>query len=220
MNNDFERFSQTYIRDINRIAENDRNTRKRGLQNLFESLPWTEKNKNSWVQQLVNSILLTPLLSTLKDSVEKCRELTLNILNKVVDNDLIISSNNFEILIQSLVSRINQNPFPEPAEEIRLMNLELIFKMLQKNHYKNLFTAALIDLLIQMSSKSLLDNFPNSKRLSSQIICLLTEKYPFLIRRSTKQLLKSLLGNIQHQHSKTRQLTVRVRSAYFSEPNH
>jgi hypothetical protein len=85
MNDDkFASFVQKYQRDLNRIAESDRNTRKRGLQKLLEDLPWESRQESIHLQQLCISSLFRQLFALLGDPVEKCREVSLTMYRKML----------------------------------------------------------------------------------------------------------------------------------------
>ena len=99
-------FMQKYQRDINRIFDSDRNTRKRGLQKLLEDLPWSDTTYLVDLQELCKSRLFPQVLLLTSDSVEKCRELSLNILKKILS--LFDSYADFaEDIIASLCSRVS-----------------------------------------------------------------------------------------------------------------
>lgn len=83
--NEYQAFVLKFQRDLNRISDTDRMTRKRGLQNLLDALPWNNKTDYPYLINFIKSSLIELLLITLTDAIEKCRELTLKILMKIFE---------------------------------------------------------------------------------------------------------------------------------------
>jgi hypothetical protein len=59
-------------------------------------------------------------------------------------------------------------------------------------------------------AKALTDSFPAVKRFGAEIIIFLANTIPTQFRMSFKPILKSLVGNANHQHSKTRAATLKA----------
>ena len=68
----------------------------------------------------------------------------------------------------------------------------------------------LIEAMLQSLCKALSDSFPAVKRICAEIICSIVTTSSTLIRSYYKQLLKTLLLNASHQHSKTRVVTLQA----------
>ena len=200
---------QKFQRDLNRIVDADRNTRKRGLLKLLEDLPWSQHD--SAMKDLVLLHLLQPLITTLSDVVEKCREISLKLINKCIDNcALAIPNGIYSNMVTVLCSRINDTPFPEPTEELRLQVIELLHKILLFPAVNTSMEISTIEMILQSLTRALVDPFPAAKRACGELVVLLAEKWPQCICSSFKKLLYSLHGNAQHQHSKTRVITLRA----------
>ena len=145
-----------FAREINRIQDSDRTVRKRGLQKLSDDLPWTSKGKTKKaLKQLLIAKVLPALLGAtnledgeknnsvlfqgsvvclLADPIEKCRELSLQIVRKVLESFAVLSSTLLNIIVEALCQRINESPFPEVAEELRLVVIENIRRALKYEH--------------------------------------------------------------------------------------
>jgi hypothetical protein len=54
---------QKFQRDINRMSDSDRNTRKRGLQKLLEELPWNSNKQKKALESLLSTHILVPLIA-------------------------------------------------------------------------------------------------------------------------------------------------------------
>lgn len=133
-----------FQRDINRMQDADRNTRHRGLQKLLTDLPWTGKGGSGTkkaVRQLLGNNVLPVLLGLdltgtdndafrttgpgmLSDPVEKCRALSLQVLKTMLDNVTGFKSTIICATAHALALRVSETPFPEAAEELRLVVVE------------------------------------------------------------------------------------------------
>ncbi|RYG99401.1 hypothetical protein EON65_50305, partial [archaeon] len=113
-----------FIRDINRAKDADRNSRKRGLQKLCETLPWDDKKQRVELQAFIQTHLYPIVQMAVADSVEKCREFALKMTHLILKVWTAIPIPTLSDLTTSLVSRINDHPFPEPAEELRQLVVE------------------------------------------------------------------------------------------------
>lgn len=204
----------TYQRDLNRILDADRNTRKRGLQKLLESLPWEKKSDRAELLCYVNDHLLRTTLTAVADPVEKCRELALRILKNItgiwkdVDYEVLLDMNS------KLCERIAESPFPETAEELRLLVVEILVEVTKKDNKmrKKLETPqnSLADRIVTVMCKALNDNFPAVKRTSGELITYLCKVNKQVVRTHVKLLVKGLSANSNHQHSKTRQISLQA----------
>jgi len=101
-------------------------------------------------------------------------------------------------------------PFEETAEEIRLLLLKLMTSLIVKAPSTTAFESCMIPL-----KRALTDNFPEVKRECCLLIAKLAkdEDGGKVLRGHGEGLIKGLLGNLNHQHSKTRQMTVKVRQS-------
>lgn len=203
-------------RDINRMTDSDRNTRKRGLQKLLDDIPWNPKSAEQVevLHTFLSDVLLAPAVAVISDPVEKCRELALKILMKIVSCNLNIEGSNIAAVINVLCGRVNDLPFPEPAEELRLMVLEVLFSLLRKacndTNYDTAFRSTMSTTVFPVICKVLQDNFPAVKVLGSEIVIFISEKFARLVQEGFRPLLKSLIANIFHQHSKVRSTTLKA----------
>lgn len=202
-----------FQREINRICDSDRNTRKSGLKNLLEKLPWSCSDVEE-VQSLRNTCkeaLFAPLLLTLADQAEKCRELSIALLTKIVhlfQSDL--EHENVIKLVNALCRRVNDTPFPEKSEEIRFQVIQLI-RVLCPLVYRDGVVSNDV-MILPAIAKALVDLFPDAKKACSEVIIEIGKLTPpEHIRMHYKELLRGLIVNATHQHYKVRSLAVKVR---------
>ena len=198
-----------FQRDINRTSDSDRMTRKRGLQKLLDDLPWKSNKQRAALEELFAIHLLNPLIAGVSDPVEKCRELSLSILkasfgiaSTALRHEVIVR------IVRCLCDRIGEVPFLESSEELRLQVIELIMMILNHPAYPK--TSDVDDVVLVALNKALTDTFPAAKRAGAELVCKLADTSPHAVRMCFKTLLKPLVGNALHQHSKTRSITVQA----------
>lgn len=206
---------QKFQRDINRMGDSDRMTRKRGLQKLLDELPWKSGKQRGELEKLIATNILLPLIDGLSDQVEKCRELSITLLasSLTIIRSGTLTSEVMLKMIRSLCDRLHDIPSKETSEELRLQILELIKGIMKHPAFASSFNANSVevaDLLLSTMVKALSDSFPAAKRASADIVCAVSAFCPVSVRMCFKSLLKSLIGNATHQHSKTRSVTLQV----------
>ena len=205
-------FEAKFQRDLNRIIDAERNTRKRGLQKIFDDIPWNDASED--YATFVNETLLKLLIPTISDPIEKCRELTLNIIKKLFSNgNNLPRLDNPNDLVRKLCQRIGETPFPESAEELRLLVSEILSSLLQFFSAKNIIgeeISHINGIILEALCKALNDNFPAVKRSCAELISAITILSPKVVQLHLKSLLKGLSINVLHQHAKTRILTLQA----------
>jgi hypothetical protein len=206
-----------FQREINRISDSDRNTRKSGLKKLLENLPWNSTNEEEIeaLRQTCKDVIFEPLLITLVDQVEKCREHSIAVLTKIVNlfqTDL--DFGRLAKLATVLCSRVNDTPFPEKGEELRFQVVQLI-RVLCPLIFQESTSASdvkeMSEMIIPAIGKALVDLFPDVKKACSEVIIDIGKLTSAeAIRAHYKVLLKGLIANASHQHYKVRSLTIKV----------
>ena len=198
-----------FAREINRISDADRNARKRGLQKLLDELPWTAEKKA--VNDLFLATLKDPVFIAIADPIEKCRDLSLQILLKAVDSFDDITPFADSVL-SLLYARVGDTPFPEPAEELRLQVGTLIQKIfthksLPLDRKQDILTC--IPSFLTALSVAIKDSFPAAKTQLSSLVTDVAPYVKFATKKHAKDIIKSLAGNAMHQHSKVRSATLK-----------
>ena len=98
-------------------------------------------------------------------------------------------------------------PFQEEAEEIRLLLVKLVTALAVKTPREETFDSCMISL-----KRALSDNFPEVKRECCLFIAKVSkdDAGARALRAHGEVLVRNLLSNLGHQHSKTRQMTVKA----------
>lgn len=214
--------SAQFHRELNRLLDSDRNTRKKGLQKLYESLPWERKETRPQLVKFVEESIIEVILSAniLADPIEKCREYALKLLvsytaqlkkpsGKAASQ---LGDTAVRQLLVSLMARIETTPFPESAEELRLLVVELLTSLCL--HFEPALSSEgcrdVRERMVLTMSRAVCDAFPAVKRSAAELLTLLAGLPMFLpaVKSHTTTILKSLATNVNHQHSKTRLSTL------------
>jgi len=199
----YEEFRVTIRRDINCLHEDDRSLRKNALIKLEKALRSQRKVEEVFVVRCFVEDFHKPLLRLLSDQGEKCRELSLDLLDfflkKLSSEDL---KDLLPLLLAGVLQRIRHLPFPEPSEELRLEVLRVIgtlFDVAGKAIAP--YTHDVADGL----SKALTDTCPDSKKTCCSLITrLVSLTDPDRFTNCCAPLVQSLMQTVRHQHWKVR----------------
>ena len=177
---------------------------------------------------------LIPLLS---DEIEKCRELALTLLKHFAlyvlrdssattvskedgedkSHPEAVTSDDKEPPLASLFfalvpiaeSRIGSTPFAEPTEEIRLLIVDLIGSLLEKTSVvSSPKLEGIGSTLLQILSRACQDPFPDVKKSCAKAIMLLCRVAPSQLHTCLEKSAVDLIGNLGHQHSRVRSITL------------
>mmetsp|Transcript_5834 Transcript_5834/g.10193 ORF Transcript_5834/g.10193 Transcript_5834/m.10193 type:complete len:908 (+) Transcript_5834:49-2772(+) len=210
-----------FQRDINCIADSDRSTRTRALKRIDGELFGMRSNDLFDVPGarsiFLRDMLLGPLIGCFADPVEKCRELSITMLKRLVEEDgnggatdksrLLDPSVVQSICaqaIQAMEPRLAETPFPEQSEEIRLELVELLTLLLRNPVCKDTVSRDLTK-VARILAKTCGDNFPDNKKQCAVCCVTLCQNFPDMIHYHFESLIIAVLGNMSHQHAKVRQ---------------
>jgi dynein assembly factor 5 len=204
---------QKLMRNINQLSDPDRSTRRRSLDKLKRTLLAAKPPDGATPQVMAvffTTMMQQPLLKTLVDQVEKCRELSCEIITRFAG---IIGaadvSELFKAIVPIVASRIGVQPFAEPAEEIRLVLVQLLTSILKREETWSVIPDVIEPLALIMT-KSLTDQFPDVKKECTICIRLVAKASKESLRAHVTPLVKAVVANMGHQHSKVRQTGVQA----------
>ncbi|GMH75568.1 hypothetical protein TL16_g06806 [Triparma laevis f. inornata] len=162
------------------------------------------------------SSLFPALLKTCTDDKEKIRELSLNLLLKIVgckEMEGFDFSETLKVFSDDVFKRgfasASPKPFTEPAEEIRLLLLKTTTLLLNHPSIQPAQTSV-FSTIISGVIRACGDNFPEVKRECCLCLAKMSKKGASVIKMHAESLVKQLNANLGHQHSKTRQMTVKA----------
>ncbi|KAH9305027.1 hypothetical protein KI387_009431, partial [Taxus chinensis] len=200
----------TLQRDLNCLADSDRSTRRRALERLQKQLLHGEfSHSPSYLADLQvawDDTILKNVLKALNDCVEKCRELAIYLINGVASRIPKVDQT-VALVIPLITQRMGQLPLIESSEEIRLQMINFISSGCMKRCSEDTLKRVARD-LPQVLCTSLGDQFHEIKKGASKAIVMLTECSSEIFSETSEQLLRAILPNIGHTHSKVRIATL------------
>lgn len=195
---------QGIARHINCLGEENRNTRKKALESIKKDTLERKPPLAAPELQLVFSEVAKPLLKIFFDPVEKCRELSINIIREYMKN-VEKPDESLPYVIPVLVQRLGQQEITEPSEEIRLMLIEFLSEILEFSGKK---LSVYLDDLMRILQRTISDPFPDVKKESCRCTSKIAKAIPEYFHMQSESLIKPLSLTITHQHAKVRTLVV------------
>uniref|UniRef100_A0A0G4GBI7 Dynein axonemal assembly factor 5 TPR repeats domain-containing protein n=1 Tax=Chromera velia CCMP2878 TaxID=1169474 RepID=A0A0G4GBI7_9ALVE len=204
----YPEYAQRLKRDLNCLLEQDRNVRRKALIQLNRNYFGSEKQvQEANAKQLFIEQFHKHLLRLYSDGVEQCREISLDITDRFCQ---VLSTSELEAVIPSLVpallSRFDQLPFKETAEELRVKALSLLHALINASPKT---CEAFVSEICQALAKALTDANPDTKKECASICETIGASFDSVkISKTGKPLIQSLCANLQHQHSKVRKCSL------------
>ena len=165
---------------------------KREVANLISE----KATKGFILDEFFRKLLVKPLIVAYSDTVEKHREMAIEITKTTLE--AIGLKDEAQLILPAVIGRLNDNnPFPEPTEEVRLQLIDLLDVCLTSDKYQ--FMQKLPE-MGHMLSKVLLDPNPDMKKEGAQFagrFCETLDK----AGSHMKATIISLVHNLQHQHN-------------------
>lgn len=159
-----------------------------------------KEEDNILLQNIFRSLTLA-----LSDDSEKCREISATALKDVCLH-FTISETALTSILSVLSKRLKRTDEMEKSEEVRLIEIDILFHIIDK--FNGDFVRHLSD-ISNIISSCVVDECPELKRKSCECLSLLASKTShFHMVGGT--FLKPLLSIISHQHLKTRALCVKA----------
>jgi hypothetical protein len=211
------------------LGSGDALERKRLLKALSAELL---EGKAPLVEQTDAPKHLPPVLAALSPlfghAKEKVRELALSLFVRLSGHAQLAGFDFLPYLppvAKALAAAYSQgappSPYREPAEEIRLLLLRLCCGLLGHASLpedgarpaEEGSTSELTQEYLSLAGsclRALPDPFPEAKREACLLLSRLFKKGPAALRMKGGELCGALAANVQHQHSKTRQMTVKA----------
>ena len=182
-----------YNRDINCLRDRDKSTRISALQRLLSSLPHEES-----LPHLFSRLKLI-IIELLQDPTDKCKELSLKLL-EFFTTSTSIPPEDLPHILQGLHSRIGTDPSPETCEEVRIASISLVFLLCR--HY-SAFIHIELQRITDIIARGCKDKCPAIKTISGEMIVYLSEACK-KIGYYSKKILENCTPNLYHQQYKVR----------------
>eukprot|EP00959_Pyramimonas_sp_CCMP1952_P437024 9150315-Pyramimonas_sp.AAC.1 len=138
------------------------------------------------------------------DTVEKCRELSIELLTTAAEK-LMDPSPLLAQVLPAMAARIGNIPIVETSEEIRLQLVKLLGGALMKRCQASSLNLVMKEILAVLVH-SCNDAFHEIVKSTSATVVVLTQAVPkdMLDEHTTGALLKALVPNLSHRHSAVR----------------
>lgn len=174
---------------------------KKQIETSYDS---NEANVLKFTPESIKSVFKESI-NVLNDPIEKCRELTCELISLILEKgdwDTDMSG----LLIMSLFQRLGGNNIKESSEEIRLQLYEITQRLLElkADKQKNVFEVHLQE-FVSILINAICDAFPAVKKCGCKCTQLLANKLAgHNFHMQSESLVKPILQNITHQHSRVR----------------
>ena len=198
--NDAPAILQGIVRHINCLSDENRNKRKKALEGIRkETLNQKSLVEPSILQDVLNEIL-KQLLKLLSDPVEKCRELAIQYLYdcfEIVPNP----ANMLPYIMPVLLQRLGQQDITEVSEELRFLLVQMIYLLVERCGKS---FCVFLDIVVKILQRTIGDSYPEVKKISCKSAAILAKGMPEHFHTQSDSLVKPLLQNFSHQHSRVR----------------
>ena len=187
-------------RHLNCLTDENRNTRKRALEAITKELVKKDPKPVGDVLQSVLNTIVKPILKTISDPVEKCRELSVTLLAECVP----ATSDPAEYtsyIIPAFVQRLGQQEIIEPSEEIRLLMVQFLHILVGLSEKQ---IHIYLDDMVRILQRTIVDPYPEVKKESCRCASKLAKASQPHFHMQSESLIQPLAQTISHQHSRVR----------------
>ncbi|CAH0477374.1 unnamed protein product [Peronospora belbahrii] len=206
----FHLLSMKLKRDVNCLMDSDRSVRRRAVDKLHRVLQSEASHVSDTVlRALCVSTLFHPLLICAEhDVVEKCRERALTLLLFLCERGALESSDTtLKDVVALANARLGKLPYPEPAEETRLLILQLMHAFLKQLAAEKDTLVSLQDIITDLANalaKTAMDPFPDAKKMSAECVILISRNWKKDVGMQIGTIVRPVVFNLGHQHSRVR----------------
>ena len=148
------------------------------------------------------------ILKSFSDPSESCRENAIIIISNFIQR-LPLNDYYLTYILPVVVRRIGCAEIIEDSEEIRLILIELVHKILQKYKGTHLLSPFIND-FTSILTKTSTDPFPKVKLEASECIIVLTKTLQRDFHFQSESYVKPLLSNFAHQHFRVRVAAIKA----------
>ncbi|XP_013865552.1 dynein assembly factor 5, axonemal [Austrofundulus limnaeus] len=194
-------------RHLNCLNEDNKAARKRALELIKKET--VDKGLSSSVLQEVFSAILKPLLKCLSDPMERCRETTIVTMTEFI-RCVPKPEDSLPYLIPCLAQRFGEKDILEPAEELRLLAVEMLTLTVE---VCGTHLAPYVNEIINILQRTIVDPFPDVKRESCKCTVNFAKCVPEHFHMQAESLVKPLMLTITHLHSRVRVSTIEATGA-------
>ncbi|XP_073399199.1 dynein axonemal assembly factor 5 [Dendrobates tinctorius] len=205
--------SQALARHLNGLNDDNKSTRKRALAAILREAE--DRRLSSGLLQEVFMELLKPLLRSLADPMEKCREIAIQTLTHCATN-VPRPEEALPYLVPAITQRLGGPELVEPSEELRLALTELLALLVEVCGRK---LGPYLDEMVRILQRLIVDPFPDVRKESCRCAANYARSVPEHFHMQSESLVKPLMQTISHQHSKVRIAVIQTTGAVIQYGN-
>lgn len=184
------------------LEDPDKSKRRQALTSILNSI----NAENSENLASIWEILHKPVVKTLNDPSESCRELALEVLDHVLAR-LPVSEKYVVYVVPVLNHRLSSQEIVEESEEVRLKCVSLL-RLVQAKYGQSL--GGHFEDLAAILCRTVTDAYPKVKKESCEAISELAKILPRQFYDKSDVFVKGVLGNFTHQHQRVRVASVKT----------
>uniref|UniRef100_T1JE66 ABC transporter domain-containing protein n=1 Tax=Strigamia maritima TaxID=126957 RepID=T1JE66_STRMM len=195
-----ERKLQELGLELNSLEDESRNVRLKALEKIHSTSVKCKSDLDSFTTHEILMKIYKPILRAFSDGAEKCRETAVNLINDfwIMDDQC---KEIVPFLIPTIVQRLGQHDITEPAEEIRLMLMQLLIRVVDKMGKE---IAPYLNDLIKILRVAIIDPYPEIKKEACKCASLIAVTIPQYFHQQSETLIDPLMKTLTHQHAKVR----------------
>lgn len=181
--------------------------RKQGLQKINEEI-FDNPNNNDCDLVSVFPDIYAYILKSFSDPAEACREIAACIISNFIDR-LPLNDYYLTYILPVLARRIGCPEIVEESEELRLVLIQLLYKIIQKYKVTHLLSPFIND-FTSILTKTVTDPYPKVKLEACECIILLSKVLQRDFHFQSESYVKPILSNFAHQHFRVRVAAIRA----------
>lgn len=192
---------------ITALQSESKIARRQALLKINEEIFENPTNENCDLTSVFTEIYAY-ILKSFSDPSESCRENAIIIISNFIQR-LPLNDYYLTYILPVVVRRIGCAEIIEDSEEIRLILIELVHKILQKYKGTHLLSPFIND-FTSILTKTSTDPFPKVKLEASECIIVLTKTLQRDFHFQSESYVKPLLSNFAHQHFRVRVAAIKA----------
>ncbi|KAJ8727930.1 hypothetical protein PYW08_016315 [Mythimna loreyi] len=195
---------ETYITTL---QSESKMARKQALLKINEEIFENPVNENCDLTVIFPEVYAY-VLKSFSDASEGCRETAALIISNFIEK-LPLNDYYLTYILPVIVRRIGCPEIVEESEEIRLVLMQLVRKILDKYRVSYLLSPFIND-LTSILTKTVTDPFPSVKLEACECIIMITTSLQRDFHFQSESYVKPLLSNFAHQHFRVRVASIKA----------
>lgn len=192
---------------ITALQSESKMARKQALLKINEEIFENPANKDCDLTVVFPEVYAY-VLKSFSDASEGCRETAALIISNFIEK-LPLNDYYLTYILPVIVRRIGCPEIVEDSEEIRLVLIQLVHKILEKYRVSYLLSPFIND-LTSILTKTVADPFPSVKLEACECIIIVTKSLQRDFHFQSESYVKPLLSNFAHQHFRVRVASIKA----------